>query len=69
MKDKIINIILSILIFLVYYFFPHIINFLLDIFKIDLSTLNKYILIAILFLVELIPVLFLVIAYRKDLKE
>lgn len=69
MKNKIKNIILSILIFLVYYFFPHIINFLLEIFKIDLSTLNKYILILILFLVELIPVLFLVIVYRKDLKE
>lgn len=69
MKKKIINIILSILIFLVYYFFPHIINYLLDIFKINLSTLNKYIIIFILFLVELIPVLFLAIIYRKDLKE
>lgn len=69
MKNKIINIILSILVFLIYYFFSYIFSFLLDILQIDLSTLSKYSLIGILIAVELIPIIFLIIIYRKSIKD
>lgn len=69
MKKKIINIILSTLIFLIYYFFSYIFSFLLDILHIDLSTLSKYSLIGILIAVELIPIIFLIIIYRKSIKD
>lgn len=69
MKKKIINIILNTLIFLIYYFFSYIFSFLLDILHIDLSTLSKYSLIGILIAVELIPIIFLIIIYRKSIKD
>lgn len=69
MKKKIINILISIIIFLLYYFFPYILDFLIEISNIDLSNFSAPVIIILLILMELIPVLFLVIIYRKDLKK
>lgn len=69
MKKKIINILLSIIIFLLYYFFPYIFDFILEILKVDLDKFSVAFIIALLVIIEVIPILFLVIIYRKDLKE
>ena len=69
MKDKIIKILTSIIIFEIYYLFPHIYNFILEITKVDLSNLNKLSLMIILYSFELIPLIFMIIIYRKDLKN
>lgn len=69
MKNDIKNSIKYIIIFLIYYYFPYILNALIDLFNIDLSKFNMYLILLILVLMEIIPVLFLVIIYRNDLKE
>ena len=69
MKNRVFKIITSVLIFLIYYFSTDIINYLLDIFRVDFDLLNRPILIFILFMYELIPLLVLIIIYKDDLKN
>ena len=69
MKKKITGILLSIIVFLLYYYFPYITDFIIDILNIDLTKLNRGLILSILVFIELLPVLFLVIIYRKDLKK
>lgn len=69
MKSNIKNSIIFIIIFLIYYYFPYILNSLIDLFNLNLSNFNIYFILLILVLMEIIPVLFLVIIYRNDLKE
>ncbi len=63
MKNKYIKIIFSILVFGIYYIIPKLFNL------IDFSTLNRTTIIILIFLMDLIPLLFLVLIYFKDLKE
>ncbi len=69
MKDKIKNSIKYIIIFLIYYYFPYIFNIIIRLFNLDISKLNIYLILLILILMDVIPILFLIIIYRKDLKK
>lgn len=68
MKEKLKKTIPYILVFTLYYSFSYILGFLFDILKIDLSKLNISIVILVLLLMDIIPILFLVFIYRKELK-
>ena len=69
MTKKITKAIPYVLIFILYYSFSYIFSFLFEIFNVDLSKLNSFTLILILILMELIPLLFMLFVYRKDLKK
>jgi len=68
MKKNLKNSIIYALVFTLYYAFPYIFNFIFDILKIDLSGLNIYIILLVLLLMDIIPILFLIYIYRKELK-
>lgn len=68
MKDKTIKILSNIIVFQIYYLFPYIFSYLIELFNINLSSFNKFIVMTILYAIEFIPVLFMIIIYRKDLK-
>ena len=69
MKERIKKSIPYIFVFALYYAFPYIFNFIFDIFNVDLSKLNIYIILGILLLMDIVPILFLIYVYRKELKE
>ncbi len=69
MKKKIINGIIYTIVFLVYYLFPYACNYILELFNVDLSKFGALFIILFLLILEIVPVLFLVFIYRKDLKE
>lgn len=69
MKKKIRQSIPYVFIFTLYYAFPYLFNIIFDIFKVDLSKLNVYIILLILLLMDIIPILFLVYIYRKEIRN
>jgi len=69
MKNKIINIIKYALVFLLYYSFPYIFDFLLEILNVNLENFSRTALIVFIYIMEIIPLLFLVFIYRKQLKN
>lgn len=69
MKKKIISIILNIILFLGFYFFSDICSLVFELLNIELGNLSRSLVILIIVLMELIPLLVLVIVYRKDLKD
>lgn len=68
MKENLKKSVNYVLVFTLYYAFPYIFNFIFGILKIDLSHLNVYIILLILLLMDIIPILFLIHIYRKELK-
>ena len=69
MKNKIIKSLTSILVFTLYYTFPYISYFVMDILNINLKSLNKIAVLLFIYLLEIIPLLFLIIVYKEDLKK
>ncbi len=69
MKNRIFKIIYSISIFIMYYYFTNIVSFVFKLFKLNINTLNKWLVVIILFLMEIIPLLALIVIYRRDLKR
>lgn len=69
MKERIKKSIPYIFVFAFYYAFPYLFNFIFNIFKIDISNLNIYIILLVLLLMDIVPILFLVYVYRKELKN
>ena len=65
---KNLKIALNILVFLIYYFMPKLFNFILKVLNINYSNFPTLTII-ILFLTELIPLIFLLLIYKKDFKE
>lgn len=65
MKKK--KILLSILVFAIYIAFPHMIDGIINLFKIDLSGLNIVFAYIFIYSLELIPAVAFVIIYKKDL--
>lgn len=69
MKDKTIKILISIIIFEIYYLFPYLFNYIMEISNISLANCSKFTIMFILYALEIIPVIFMIFIYRKDLKE
>ena len=69
MKDKIKKIIKSIIIFTLYFSFSYIVTFILTITGIDISKLNIMYRIGFIYIIELIPLIGLILIYKKDLKK
>lgn len=69
MKTKINNFIKYTLVFCIYYSIPYIFNFIIDFFNIDLAKLSSLGIVSILLLMDIIPILFLIFIYKKELKS
>jgi len=69
MKDKIKAIVISIFIFLSYFFFSYFLNFLIDVFNIDMSLWSRTSKIIFIYSVDVIPLIVLLIIFRKKLIE
>ena len=68
MKTKVKNFILYTLVFAIYYSIPYLFNFVFEFFNIDLSKFSSFAIILILLLMDIIPILFLVFIYKKELR-
>ena len=69
MKKQLKKILFSLLLFLFYFYFSYIVNFIMNLFKIDYSSWNKLLLILFVLALDIIPILILIFIYRKDLKK
>lgn len=69
MKDRFRYIFISITIFLFYFFFSYIVDFIITIFNIDISSLKYIYRLIFVYAIEIIPALLLVFIYWKDLKK
>lgn len=69
MKENTKKILINILIFIIYISFSYVFDFFVRLFNIDLSNLKYIYKIIIIYLLEIIPLLFMLFIYRKDLKE
>ena len=69
MKDKLIKALISIIIFEIYYLFPYILNYIMEIANINLANYSRTTIMIILYTLELIPLIFMIFIYKKDLKD
>ena len=69
MKERFKCIFISIIIFLLYFFFSYIVDFIIKTFNINISSLKYIYRLIFIYALEIIPALFLVFIYRKDLKK
>lgn len=69
MKHRITKILLSIAIFLSYFGFSYLIEFLINIFNIDMSTWKYIYRIIFVYVIELIPFIFMILIYKKTLSD
>lgn len=69
MKDRLKQILLSITIFILYFSFSYIVDFILKLAKIDLSSFKYIYKIIFIYSLELIPLVIMILIYKKDLKK
>lgn len=69
MKTKVKNFIKYTLVFAIYYSIPYLFNLIFEIFNIDLSKFSSLSIVLILILMDIVPILFLVSIYIKELKS
>lgn len=68
MKNKTIKILTYIMIFIIYYTFPQILNLIIEVFNIDIKSLSRFYILIFIYSIEILPLLFLILIYKKDLK-
>ena len=69
MKDKIKLIVTSIFIFLIYFYFSYIVEFILKFFNLDITNFSFITKVIFIYLFDLIPFFIFVLIYRKSLVE